>query len=80
MTSKKLSIAESLDTDAMIDSMSALVGIQVPAAHREMVAMHLQIAAKMADLVHNLELQDDWFELAPVFTPEEVTQGESLDS
>ncbi len=80
MKKNNLALAEALDTNALIDSVSGLVGIEVPDQHREMVAMHLQIAAKMADLVHSVELDSRFFELAPVFTPQELTEGEILDS
>jgi len=64
-------IQDKLDTEKVMDFLAPLVGIQIPETSRTMVAAHLKTAAFMADIVYNTPLDQNHFEPASVFTPEE---------
>lgn len=56
------------DADAIIETMAPLLGLVVGEASHGSVKTHLEIAARLAALMEQAEL-DDHEEPAPVFTP-----------
>jgi hypothetical protein len=58
------------DTDAWIDAMAPVVGLEVTDAQRPGVRTFLAIAKGMAEQLERVDLPDDELAPAPVFTPE----------
>jgi hypothetical protein len=59
---------ESFDAKAVIDALAPLLGLTIDEASRPQVEAHLEIAAQMAALLLEHQL-DDHQEPGPVFTP-----------
>lgn len=72
MSKQPESIQSRLDADKILDDLATLNGIDIPQVYRQSVVAHLQTAARMADLVYSVDMDIDAFELAPVYTPDEV--------
>ena len=62
------------DPDALINAVSAQVGLTISAAHRPGVRRFLQIAAEMAATLDRVELDGAESALAPVYRPPEPTE------
>jgi hypothetical protein len=60
------------DADAYLDVAAAAVGIEVADDYREGVKRFLLVAADMAAILEQVDLDDRELALAPVYTPPET--------
>ena len=60
--------SNAFDPEKLIDATAPLLGLDLAAASRATIALHLAVAARMAPLVVDFPLDDD-AESAPVYTP-----------
>lgn len=68
------SLPDKID-DATLDALARLSGISIPKASRALVAEHLTIASKMAELLLAAPVDDNHFDMAPVFSPATEKRG-----
>ena len=68
---KKICLKDGIEAENTLDILSSILNIDIPEASRAMVIEHLTTASAMADIVYATPLDNDSFDPATVFTPEE---------
>lgn len=56
--------------DAALDALALTSGIEIPETSRVVVSEHFSTAASMAEILYAVPLDENHFEMAPVFCPQ----------